>query len=93
MLWRQSDMELLSSKIKYSASRMGAVEINFTLPNNFDAELYFENCYGVITADDNNVETVDIEVLSPESFRSEIREIIEKQHTIYHYVRKPSLPI
>ena len=138
-LWYVVGRSVYEDKVRiYSLDRivdMQSVEIKFTLPNDFDAELYFENCYGVITTDGNTVETVDIkvygmqvnylkalpihnsqqevksnneytifryhikptydfqqellshgadiEVISPQWFRKEIRKIVEKQCDIY----------
>jgi len=56
----------LSDKLRiYGLDRLHTCEVtseHFKLPNNFDAEAYFQDCYGIINVEDLTVQDVTIRV-------------------------------
>lgn len=71
---------------------------NFKLPANFDAEAYFQDCYGIINVDDISVQYVTIRVATYQAYylralplhHSQTETETNETHTTFRFYLKPT---
>lgn len=104
-LFKQRWYVIAESDIKelriYALDRMKSVEktkVKFTLPNDFDAEIYFADCYGIIN--DKNIKTTAVKLKASAYQSHYLRDLplhhtqkeieTNKDYSIFEYYIKPT---